>query len=258
MSPVPPYAFYHMSACRSTGAGYPLPATTTPNSKEMQLKLELVGFYYSLWNTTMERPSESLTSRDRGHKDPLQCFLGYLQVNEPVHRFLRRRDSLVLARIVPILYANIIYSAACSDMLYAGQDLFGSLESFFWVLETDRLTLKLREHSKVELLGRLLSVYAKLDLNVQEALLDALLDILSGAIRVGGSETASVLHPQLLENIVLGSKSLDMGRASTNSGAFSFEITCLFSKLWEPTKSILQCCSLVFSPTRKSLYPSLR
>jgi hypothetical protein len=197
----------------------------------MQLKLELVGFYYSLWNTTMERPGESLTSRDRGHKDPLQCFLGYLQVNEPVHRFLRRRDSLVLARIVPILYANIIYSAAChdksstyryhllricSDMLYAGQDLFGSLESFFWVLETDRLTLKLREHSKVELLGRLLSVYAKLDLNVQEALLDALLDILSGAIRVGGSETASVLHPQLLENIVLGSKSLDMGRASMN------------------------------------------
>lgn len=229
MSTVSPYAICHMSAFRSTGAGYPLPATKTTNSKETQLKLELVGFYYSLWHTAVEQPSKYLNSRDPGREDPLQCFLGYFQVNEPVHHFLRRRDSLVLGRIVPILYANIIYSGAChdkssiyryhllricSDMLYAGQDLFGSFESFFWVLETDRLTLKLREHSKVELLGRLLSVYAKLDLNVQEALVDTLLDILSGAIKAGGSETASVLHPQLLESIVLGSKALDMERAS--------------------------------------------
>jgi hypothetical protein len=91
-------------------------------------------------------------------------------------------------------------------MAYAGPDLVGSHESFFWVLGTDRLTLAFRLPETMTLLGRLLSVYVALPLLIQKKLMATMLDLLEGTLTDRSEVGDPSLTPDELEKVVFDTK----------------------------------------------------
>jgi hypothetical protein len=189
-----------------------------PKSRSQLLQNEFMGFYREFWDSVSERQKCESVYHTFEEDDPICIFQRYFEPNGPVSKLLRQTESMVLNKIVGVLYASIFYtgahrdvtgtyqyhlSGACKDMAYAGPDLVGSHESFFWSLGTDRLSLALRLPSTMELLARLLSVYVCLDSFIQEKFMVTMLGLLEGSLSLLGQIDDSYLTPDELEEAVL-------------------------------------------------------